>query len=110
MSDSTAFRANPASTVSIAASTTLATNVALNRGNPCSDMIRIVGGTTDCRIEFGKDASVAVVKPVAGVSAGSMTIKAGSVEVMTVPPNTAYVAAACDSGSATLEFTPGVGL
>lgn len=73
--------------------------------------MRLVAGGADCRVEFGKDATVAVTKPAADGSApGSALLKAGSVEVFSVPANTQFVAFATDSGAGTLELTPGVGL
>ncbi len=41
--------------------------------------------------------------------AGSLLIKAGFVEVMTLPLGTTHVAAVCDTGTSTIEFTRGIG-
>lgn len=81
-------------------------NAAMSLGN----QVRVAVGAADVRIEFGRDNTVAVTKPVAGGAAGSMLLKAGSIEVLTVPAGTEFVAYATDSGTSTLELTPGIGL
>ncbi len=75
-----------------------------------NNQVRLVAGGADCRVEFG-DNTVAVTKPAADGSApGSVLLKAGSVEVFSVPANTQFVAYATDSGAGTLELTPGIGI
>ncbi len=106
MSERTAFQPTRSSTVAIAA-TTASQSVALNGGNVANDSLRIANGASDCRVEFGTSA-VAVTKP-NGATPGSMLIKAGFVEVITLPPGTTHVAAACDTGTSTIEFTRGIG-
>lgn len=81
-----------------------------NAAMPLGNQVRAVVGAADLRVEFGKDATVTATKPVVGGVAGSMLLKAGSIEVLTVPPGTEFVAFATDSGTSTLELTPGVGL
>ena len=107
MSDRTAFQPTGLSTVAIAATTNSA-SVALNGGNVANDSVRIANGASDCRIEFGRNASVQAVKP-NGATPGSLLIKAGFVEVITLPLGTTHVAAVCDTGTSTIEFTRGIG-
>ncbi|KQQ39054.1 hypothetical protein ASF58_23220 [Methylobacterium sp. Leaf125] len=75
------------------------------------NQVRLIASGADCRVEFGKDNTVTATKPSAdGATAGSALLKAGSVEVFSVPLNTAFIAYATDANSGTLELTPGIGL
>ena len=76
-----------------------------------NDQVRLIAGGVDVRVEFGPDNTVTASKPSAdGATPGSALLKAGSIEVFTVPLNTAFMAYATDTGAGTLEFTPGIGL
>lgn len=90
----------------LVAAGTVSANIPLSLGN----QVRVVVGVADCRIEFGKANTVTAQAPVAGGAAGSMLLKAGSIEVLTVPSGTEFVAYATDAGTGTLELTPGIGL
>ncbi|GJE18729.1 hypothetical protein [Methylobacterium marchantiae] len=70
--------------------------------------VRVTGGLGDCRLTFG-DSTVTAATPAVG-NPGSMLIKAGSVEVFTVPPGTTHVAVKTDTATASIELTPGFGL
>lgn len=94
-----------AAATKLIAATTSSASVAIT-----GPQVRIVNGAADCRIEFGTSSTVTVTKPVSGGAAGSLTIKAGSVETLTLPAGTTYIAAACDTGTSNIEFTPVVGL
>lgn len=107
MSDRTPFQPTRLSTLAVAANT-VSQSIALNGGNVAYDSVRVANGASDCRIEFGTSAAVAVVKP-NGATPGSLLIKAGFVEVVSLPPGTTHVAAACDIGLSTIEFTRGIG-
>ena len=97
-------------TVAVSATTATQAFQLTADASPVSDQVRIVGGTADCRIEFGTSTVVATA-PVAGATPtpGSLLIKAGSIEVVTVPPLTTHVACLA-AAAATLEFTLGTGL
>lgn len=90
--------------------------VATGTGNgvlalPLGNQVRLIASVADCRVEFGKDNTVTATKPSAdGGTPGSALLKAGSVEVFSVPLNTAFIAYATDTGAGTLELTPGIGI
>jgi hypothetical protein len=90
--------------------------VATGTGNgvlamPLGNQVRLLARGADCRVEFGKDNTVTATKPSAdGLTAGSTLLTAGSVEVFSVPLNTAFLAYATDTGAGTLEASPGIGI
>ncbi|GJD92917.1 hypothetical protein [Methylobacterium iners] len=106
MDTTDSFAPKPKGTIAIAATVaTAATALATN------DQVRIVNnGPSDCRVEFGKADTVAATKPVVGGALGSVLLKAGTVEIFSVPPNTTHIATLGETGNAALEVTPGVGL
>lgn len=95
------FQPRPASTVSIAA-TTASANVAIN-GVKVGGQVRVTASGADARIEFGSSNAVAA-------AATSLLVRGGSVEVLTAPSGTTYVAAKTDASTSTVEFTPGMGV
>lgn len=98
--DARAFRALPTSTVSIAATTTTG-SVAIS-GLTAGGQVRVANGVGDVRIEFGTSGVTA--------TAASLIVRAGSVEMFSVPSGTTHVAAKTDSSTTTVEFTPGTGV
>lgn len=105
--DAGCFQAVEAATVQIAATTTSA-NVAIS-GLTAGGQVRISNGSADVRVEFGSANTVTATTP-AGGTGGSLQVKAGSVEMFSVPAGTTHVAAKADAGTSTVEFTPGTGV
>lgn len=102
-----AFAPSVAATVQIAATTTSA-NVAIS-GLTAGGQVRVSNGSADVRVEFGSANTVTATTP-AGGTGGSLQVKAGSVEMFSVPAGTTHVAAKADAGTSTVEFTPGTGV
>jgi hypothetical protein len=92
-------------TVQIAATTTSARQaLAVANGT----QVRISNtGAVGVRVEFG-GSSVAATTP-SGGTAGSLLVPAGAIEVMSPPIDATNVAAKTDSGTATIEFSVGIG-
>ena len=103
----TAFQARATATVQIAATTTSA-RVAI-AGLESGGTVRVVNpGTTAARVEFG-DVTVAATSP-SGATPGSLMVPAAAVEVLAAHFGVTHVAAKMESGTATVEFTPGFGI
>lgn len=112
------FQGLPASTIGPFTATTTSANAPID-GLEGGGQIRILNtGSANCRIAFGKDNTAAVTVPTAGVKTGltyaptkgSKNTIAGSNEILSAPPGTKFIAFACDTGTTTMEFTPGQGL
>lgn len=116
MIETTPFLGSPSATLGPFTATTTSANVAIS----VPGTVRVVNsGSSACRIAWGTSSSAAVTKPTPGTqvgatytapSAGSKLVLAGSVELFTVPPSTTHVSFATDSGTTTIEFTPGFGV
>lgn len=90
------------STVAISATTTSA-NVAIPAVAAGATAVRVrVTGSNDARWRAGGDNTVAAV-------AGDPMLGVSTVETFGINPSATYVAAKCDSGTATVEFTFGFG-
>ena len=95
------FSPNPGSTVSIAA-TTASASVAVATGQDKASAVRVYNaGPSGVRVRWGVGAQTAV--------AGDVLVPAGAVEVFS-KGGADTIAAKCDSGTATVEFTTGEGL
>ncbi|WP_354686685.1 hypothetical protein [Cupriavidus necator] len=98
---SRAFSPNPGTTVSIAA-TTASTSVSVATDQDKASAVRVYNaGPNDVRVRWGAGAQTAV--------SGDVRVPAGAVEVFS-KGNADTIAAKCDSGTATVEFTTGEGL
>ena len=95
------FAPEPGSVITIAA-TTASASAALADPQKRAGSIRVLNaGSSDVRVRWGNGAQTAV--------ATDMRIPAGAVEVFT-KANADTVAAICDTGSTTVEFTFGEGI
>lgn len=96
------FQPIPGSTVSISATTTSG-NVAIPAAALMATAVRIrATGANDVRWRSGVGSGTAAV-------AGDPAMGTGTVESFGINANDTYMAAKCDSGTATIEFTFGFG-
>jgi hypothetical protein len=115
-----AFTPVTAKTAGAMPAATTSAAVALTGLGGSGGQVRVaVTGSAGVRVEFGIDATVTATTPTPGSlvgsvytapTRGSLFVPAGAVEILSAPAGTTYVAFKTDSGTSTVEFTPGMGL
>lgn len=105
------FRANPGSTLRIAAATGAGASPKLPgfpEGGGCQVRVRN-RGTVEAFIEFGNKPTVAAAAAVAGGASGSLGLAPGAVEVWSLDFTQRFVAVAVETGTPAIEITAGFG-
>jgi hypothetical protein len=113
-----AFTATRLQTLGPFTATTTAANVALSDATNGGQVRVANSGTTACRIAFVTSSTGLATTPTPGTlgsgiytggTLGSVLVLGGSVEVFGAPADTTYISFKTDSGTTTIEFSPGVG-